>query len=181
MRVCYSLYRGICLKSSGCDILSRICGWTLFERRVQYGGMSENSTCSSFVRTRQVAFHDTDASGVAHFTRLLCLVEEVEHECLRSCGLEVLSPDCGWPRVHVEVDYSSSAGLGDWLSIELGLGTVGGSSLEWTFEVYHSERMVMKGRYVVVRVGKGGKAQTISEAERRCLISGFSKEGNVCK
>ena len=32
------------------------------------------------VRTRQVAFHDTDASGVAHFTRLLCLVEEVEHE-----------------------------------------------------------------------------------------------------
>ena len=72
-----------------------------------------------FVRTRQVAFHDTDASGVAHFSRLLCLVEEVEHEYLCSRGVEVLSPDCGWPRVHVEADYSSSAGLGDWLSIEL--------------------------------------------------------------
>ena len=61
------------------------------------------------------------------------LVEEVEHEYLRSRGVEVLSPDCGWPRVHVEADYSSSAGLGDWLSIELSLGTVGTSSLEWEF------------------------------------------------
>ena len=84
--------------------------------------MPEELPCIPFVRTRQVAFHDTDASGVAHFTRLLCLVEEVEHEYLRSQGLEVLSPDCGWPRVHVEVDYASSAGLGDWLSIELSLG-----------------------------------------------------------
>ena len=50
-----------------------------------------------FVRTRQVAFHDTDASGVAHFTRLLCLVEEVEHEYLRSRGLEVLSPIAAGP------------------------------------------------------------------------------------
>ena len=143
--------------------------------------MNENYPCMPFVRTRQVAFHDTDASGVAHFTRLLCLVEEVEHEYLRSRGLEVLSPDCGWPRVHVEVDYSSSAGLGDWLSIELSLGHVGTSSLEWKFAVLHSERPVMQGRYVVVRVGRGGKPQAISEAEKECLISGVSKEGNACK
>lgn len=143
--------------------------------------MPEEPSRIPFVRTRQVAFHDTDASGVAHFTRLLCLVEEVEHEYLRSRGLEVLSPDCGWPRVHVDVDYSSSAGLGDWLSIELTLGTVGTSSLEWKFAVFHSEHPVMKGRYVVVRVGKGGKPQTISESEKECLISGFSKGGDACK
>ena len=96
-------------------------------------------------------------------------------------GVEVLSPDCGWPRVHVEADYSSSAGLGDWLSIELSLGTVGTSSLEWKFAVFHSERPVMRGRYVVVRVGKGGKPQAIPESERECLISGFSKGGDACK
>ena len=143
--------------------------------------MPEGFPCIPFVRTRQVAFHDTDASGVAHFSRLLCLVEEVEHEYLRSRGVDVLSPDCGWPRVHVEADYSSSAGLGDWLSIELSLGTVGTSSLEWKFAVFHSERPVMKGRYVVVRVGKGGNPQAISELERECLISGFSKGGDACK
>ena len=48
--------------------------------------MPEDFPCIPFVRTRQVAFHDTDASGVAHFSRLLCLVEEVEHEYLRSRG-----------------------------------------------------------------------------------------------
>ncbi|MFR4417666.1 MAG: hypothetical protein ACLT8E_10030 [Akkermansia sp.] len=31
-------------------------------------------------------------------------------------------PQTGWPRVHVEVDYASSAG--DWLRIELSLGAV---------------------------------------------------------
>lgn len=72
--------------------------------------MPEDFPCIPFVRTRQVAFHDTDASGVAHFSRLLCLVEEVEHEYLRSRGVEVLSPDCGWPRVHVEADYSALRG-----------------------------------------------------------------------
>ena len=133
--------------------------------------MPEELPCIPFVRTRQVAFHDTDASGVAHFTRLLCLVEEVEHEYLRSQGLEVLSPDCGWPRVHVEVDYA----------IELSLGAVGTSSLEWKFAVFHSEHPVMSGRYVVVRVGKGGKPQAISESEKECLISGFSKGGDACK
>lgn len=143
--------------------------------------MSADDTFIPFTGTRQVAFHDTDASGVAHFTRLLCLVEEVEHEYLRSRGLEVLSPDCGWPRVHVEVDYSSSAGLGEWLKIELVLGRVGESSLEWLFAAYHNERPVMKGRYVVVRTGRGGKALPISPGERECLISGFSKEGRACK
>lgn len=143
--------------------------------------MPEEPSCIPFVRTRQVAFHDTDASGVAHFTRLLCLVEEVEHECLRSLGLEVLSPDCGWPRVHVEADYAGPAGPGDWLSIELSLGTVGTSSLEWKFAVFHPERPVMRGKYVVVRVGKEGKPQAISEWERECLISGFSKGGDACK
>ncbi len=59
--------------------------------------------------------------------------------------------------MHVEVDYASSAGLGDWLSIELSLGAVGTSSLEWKFAVFHSEHPVMSGRYVVVRVGKGGE------------------------
>lgn len=48
--------------------------------------MPEDFPCMPFIRTRQVAFHDTDASGVAHFSRLLCLVEEVEHEYLSSRG-----------------------------------------------------------------------------------------------
>lgn len=143
--------------------------------------MFEDTRRKPFIRTRQVAFHDTDASGKAHFSRLLCLVEEVEHEYLRFCGLDVCSSDCGWPRVHVEVDFISSAKAGNWLSIELGLSSMNTSSLEWEFAVNCGETSIMKGKYVVVRVGKTGKAQTISERERECLNSGFSKEMDVCK
>ena len=65
--------------------------------------MPEDFPCIPFVRTRQVAFHDTDASGVAHFSRLLCLVEEVEHEYLRSRGVffpqTADGPACMWRRI----------------------------------------------------------------------------------
>ncbi|WP_128157524.1 hypothetical protein [Akkermansia muciniphila] len=66
--------------------------------------MPEDFPCIPFVRTRQVAFHDTDASGVAHFSRLLCLVEEVEHEYLRSRGWRFFpqtaaGPACMWRRI----------------------------------------------------------------------------------
>lgn len=66
--------------------------------------MPEDFPCIPFVRTRQVAFHDTDASGVAHFSRLLCLVEEVEHEYLRSGGWRFFpqtadGPACMWRQI----------------------------------------------------------------------------------
>ncbi len=130
----------------------------------------------SYTATRKIAFHETDAAGVAHFSRLLCLVEEVEHEYLEACGVTVFAEDCGWPRVHLTVDYAATARLGDMLKIVLSVVRIGESSVEWRFAASCEGRPVMNGEYTVVRVGNGGKAVTISAEERKCLISGFSKD-----
>ncbi len=131
---------------------------------------------ATYAAMRRIAFHETDAAGVAHFSRLLCLVEEVEHDYLRRCGVPVLTPDCGWPRVHLEVDYAAPVRAGDELRLELTLLNVGERSVKWGFAADCDGKSVMKGSYVVVRVGRDGESAIISAEERACLISGFSKD-----
>ncbi len=130
----------------------------------------------SYTVTRQIAFHETDAAGVAHFSRLLSVVEVAQHESLRACGVAVFTEDCGWPRVHLTVDYASPVRCGDVLEITVCPAQLGRSSIEWRFNATCEGRPVMNGQYTVVRVGKGGKARAISAEERECLISGFSKD-----
>ncbi len=131
---------------------------------------------ATYVAKRRIAFHETDAAGVAHFSRLLCLVEEAEHEYLLQRGISVFAADGGWPRAHLEVDYSAPVHAGDELSIELSLLAVGEKSVKWGFSANSGGRVVMKGSYVVVRVGRDGQSAIISAEERACLISGFSKD-----
>lgn len=134
-----------------------------------------NSETALYIYSRKVAFHETDAAGIAHFSKLLCMVEEAEHEFLRTHGLAILGEDCGWPRVHIEVDFRSPAWAGEVVSIEVAPEEIGESSLEWGFVMYCGEREILRGKWVVVRVAKGGRAATISQEERECLNSGFTK------
>lgn len=126
---------------------------------------------SPFTYSRRISFADTDASGVAHFSRLLCLVEEAEHQALRSMEIEVFSPDCGWPRVNLSINYRSPAQLNEALLVTIHPGKVGHSSLEWIVDVKCGERPVLDGSYVVVRVGAGGGKIEIPAGERAALES----------
>ncbi|MEG0024869.1 MAG: hotdog domain-containing protein [Akkermansia sp.] len=122
-----------------------------------------------FIYKRRVFFADTDASGVAHFSRLLCIVEEAEHQALRSVGIAVLSRDCGWPRVHLDINYRSSGALNEELSVCIKPCKIGVSSLEWVVEVSCGTRLVLDGAYTVVRVGSGGGKMPIPLNERKNL------------
>lgn len=124
----------------------------------------DNKICEKVVR-----FADTDASGVAHFSRLLCLVEEVEHDLVESVGVSVLGVDIGWPRVRVAIDFHSPACFGDRLSIWLVVGKIGTSSLTWNVSVTCGDRLVLDGYYVTVRVGGDGEKCPIPERERLSL------------
>lgn len=124
---------------------------------------------SNKILEKVVHFADTDASGVAHFSRLLCLVEEVEHELLASIGVPVMDASTGWPRVRIAVDFHSSVRFGDRLAISLALGRVGTSSLTWNVSVTCGERLVLHGSYVTVCVGGDGKKRVIDDSERLAL------------
>ena len=86
------------------------------------------------VYKRLVHFADTDAAGVVHFSRLLCYAEEAEHELLGKLDIPLLA-DGGWPRVHVECDYSAPLRAGDDTEITISVEKVGKSSVTWTFSM----------------------------------------------
>ena len=132
----------------------------------------------SFLYTRSIPFHETDAAGIVHFSRMLCLVEEAEHAALASLGIPVFSEAGGWPRVKLDVDYQSPLRLGDVAEITVSVQRVGRSSVSWQFVITcgsNPVRSVAKGSMVTVFVGPEGKPQDLGEW-RQLLEASFSSD-----
>ena len=56
---------------------------------------------------RRVAFSETDAAGIVHFSNYFRYFEDAEHELWRQAGLSIHPErsDIGWPRVSASCDY----------------------------------------------------------------------------
>jgi 4-hydroxybenzoyl-CoA thioesterase/acyl-CoA thioester hydrolase len=105
---------------------------------------------------RRVEFRDTDAAGIVHFSAFFFWMESVEHELMRSAGLQVFErhPDgseYSWPRVSVSCDYRSTARFGDELDITIGVSAIGRTSVTYQCVFEHEGRTVAEGRVVAVR------------------------------
>jgi acyl-CoA thioester hydrolase len=95
----------------------------------------------TFRTTCRVEFSDTDMAGIMHFARFFSLMEEVEHEFLRSRGLSVVMKhngrNIGWPRVSAKCDFKKPAVFEDVLDATLTVERLGGKSL--TYQVVFSK------------------------------------------
>ncbi len=119
----------------------------------------------------EIGFSDTDASGRAHFSRILVFVERAEHDFLQRAGLDVISPGGGgWPRVRVSCDYKLPLVFGDRIEVALASKKVGRSSLTWEFEIYKAgAEVAASGEMVTVKVDREGSPVAFTEAERSIL------------
>jgi YbgC/YbaW family acyl-CoA thioester hydrolase len=76
-----------------------------------------------FNLTRQVEFSDTDMAGIVHFTAFLRYMEAAEHAFFRSLGFSIhttgFAEPLGWPRVHVDCDFSYPLRFEDIVEISL--------------------------------------------------------------
>lgn len=82
---------------------------------------------------RLITFADTDAAGVAHFSRLASIVEEGIHAFFLKCGIPVLDDTTAWPIVSLHIDYAAPLKFGDHVRIDLRVQKIGGASLTWEF------------------------------------------------
>jgi len=120
------------------------------------------------VYKRQVHFADTDAAGVVHFSRLLCYVEEAEHDLLAKLNIPLLG-DGGWPRVHIDCDYLAPLTVGDTVEIMISPVKVGHSSVKWEFTMTSLGGSVARGNVKTVRVNSEGKPVGVEESWRAAL------------
>ena len=101
---------------------------------------------ATYIHRRRVEFADTDAAGVAHFSRLLAMVEEAEHGFFRERGIPILTKDSAWPVVRVEVNFAGACRFGDEIEMRLSDFQPGKTSLAYGFEAVVEGRKVFSGK-----------------------------------
>jgi acyl-CoA thioesterase FadM len=127
---------------------------------------------ANHIHRRRVEFADTDAAGVAHFSRLLPMVEEAEHGFFRERGIAILTADSAWPVVKTEVEFCGACRFGEEIEIRLGDFQPGKSSLAYAFEGAIDGRKVFSGKMTKCHISPAtGRAEEIP-AEVRGKILG---------
>jgi len=91
---------------------------------------------TAFTTTRRVEFCDTDAAGIMHFAAFFQMMEQAEHDLLRSVGLSVVMEGEGgtisWPRVSAKCDFRAAARFEDLLQIDVRITRLGQSSVTYS-------------------------------------------------
>ena len=101
----------------------------------------------------RIRFVDTDASGRIHYTAMLRHFEAAEVEFLRSLGFhytDIHTSGVGFPRVHVECDYTGGLRNDDPMEIAVVVERVGNSSYTLGFQTTVRGEPAAHGKIVIV-------------------------------
>ena len=83
---------------------------------------------------RELRFGDCDPSGIGYFPSYLNILNGVVEEFWATIGFPwpelIMVRKIGTPTVHLTCDFSRPSKFGDLLTFRLGIGKVGGSSLQ---------------------------------------------------
>lgn len=127
---------------------------------------------TTFVTTRRVEFSDTDAAGIMHFAAFFRMMEQAEHDLLRSVGLSVVMHDAvgniSWPRVNAKCDFQSAARFEELLEIEVRITRLGKRSVTYSHRFLRGGEQLASGEVTSVccriRERKSPKSITIPSA-----------------
>jgi len=128
----------------------------------------------AFVWSSRVRFVDTDASGRIHYTAMLKHFEYAEQEFFRSLGFRYTEPHAlgyGFPRVHVECDFTSFVAYDDLMAIRVIVERVGRTSFTLAFDVTVEGRHVARGKIVIVCVDTATRQSRPFPAEFLTLLT----------
>lgn len=124
---------------------------------------------SSITVTRRVAFSDTDAAGIVHFSYFYRYMEDAEHEFFRSVGLSIMQTRddgavIGWPRVSAKCSFKSPAFFEDLLEIDFVVSRIGVKSLTFDVAFRRGEELIATGtmKTVCCVFPKGGTMKSVA-------------------
>ena len=113
------------------------------------------------VERMTVAWVDTDASGLIHYTAPLRWFEVAEHALVRSLvsgGGLPSERSFLLPRVHVEADYRAPLRYPDEFDCTARVAAVGRTSVTFAYQVRRTDGVVaILGKIVAVAVDLGGR------------------------
>ncbi|MFQ5351428.1 MAG: acyl-CoA thioesterase [Thermoanaerobaculia bacterium] len=96
-----------------------------------------------FRHRRSVRFGDVDPAGMVYYPRLLHYI----HVAMEAFFAEVIGVGyaefinehgLGLPTVRIEADFHRPLRFGDEIEIEVGIDSIGRTSITWTYRIYRS-------------------------------------------
>ena len=109
---------------------------------------------TAFLTTRRVEFSDTDAAGIMHFAAFFRMMEQAEHDLLRSVGLSVVQHDAegtiSWPRVSAKCDFQVAARFEELLQIEVRIARLGERSVTYAHRFVRDGQPLATGEITAV-------------------------------
>ena len=110
-----------------------------------------------FIWQSRVRFGDTDPSGRIFYISLLHHFDHAEVEFLRSRGVGynlIQNANVGFPRVHVECDYTGPLIYDDLMDIAVTVDRVGHASFTLAFEARVNGRSAAHGKVTIACIDR---------------------------
>jgi acyl-CoA thioester hydrolase len=109
---------------------------------------------------RRVRWADVDAAGRIYYARIFDYAGEGEWELLHSLGIsrKELAKTYDFPRVHAECHFKKALELGAQFTLRFWAGTLGRTSIRYSFEAYLNEpssELAAEGSVTVVVLRQG--------------------------
>jgi YbgC/YbaW family acyl-CoA thioester hydrolase len=126
-----------------------------------------------FVYESRVRFGDTDASGRIFYISLLRHVDDAEAEFLRSRSVgygQIQDHKTGFPRVHVECDYTSALVYDDLMQIAVTVDRVGRASFTLAFDVSVKGRNAARAKVTIACVDRETQRATALPQNLRAAL-----------
>lgn len=122
---------------------------------------------SPYLHQGRVAFHETDAAGIVHFSQYFRYAEEAETHALASCGFAPTG--YAYPRLHARADYRQPLRFWDEYTVHTSLESIGNSSLRWHFDIMSAAGLCATVYCTTARRTPQNEPAPYTEQERQAL------------
>jgi YbgC/YbaW family acyl-CoA thioester hydrolase len=109
------------------------------------------------VRTkRRVAFSETDAAGLVHFTYFFRYFEDAEHALWRQAGLSIHADDSpiGWPRISAACEFRRPLKFEDEFEVRVEIIEMTTRTIKYSGEVFRDGERIATGEWKIACVTK---------------------------
>ena len=126
-------------------------------------------SASPYFYTSTVEFEDVDCYGIAHHSRLICMLERARVHFFQDNGVSVQGASFSLVLVKMELEFVRPAKMLDRLDCELTVLSLRAASLVWGYRLLCGEDLILKGKVRMASVDDGLKPVRFPDDVRSVL------------
>lgn len=109
---------------------------------------------ASYLHRATVEFEDVDSYGIAHHSKLICILERARVHFFLDHGIDLHAGDFQLVLVQMDLKFKAPAKMMDELVVELRVDALKAASLLWSYRLMRAEDELLVGQIKMASVGQ---------------------------